>query len=228
MMNCGILILMLAAGEQLCLFTCGLDANPSRDSSVGKQSQPTGLFCHSCHEPLKSSRAWAKWCDSRCMEKVRGKKRWANPTFREKSIADYKKWQKKNMKSIRNRMVIWEANNRDRLNLLHRNWTAKNRERARLIDQRVKAKRQAAFNDGTITLKAWLSVLDKFDNKCVYCGSDKNITMDHVMPLVRGGEHSIKNVVPACKPCNSKKNDRLPDVWAAHCGDKKLVSKYFK
>ncbi len=34
--------------------------------------------------------------------------------------------------------------------------------------------------------------------------------MDHMMPVSRGGEHSERNVVPACKTCNSKKWNKTP------------------
>jgi 5-methylcytosine-specific restriction endonuclease McrA len=43
---------------------------------------------------------------------------------------------------------------------------------------------------------------------CHYCQekfSKEQLTMDHIMPLSRGGKTSKRNVVPACKPCNTKK-----------------------
>ena len=47
--------------------------------------------------------------------------------------------------------------------------------------------------------------------KCVYCGKQTNdLTLDHVVPRHRGGEHSWKNLVSACKPCNHRKAGRTP------------------
>lgn len=43
---------------------------------------------------------------------------------------------------------------------------------------------------------------------CHYCGRHfppKELTMDHLVPLVRGGRSTKGNLVPACKECNSKK-----------------------
>jgi 5-methylcytosine-specific restriction endonuclease McrA len=37
--------------------------------------------------------------------------------------------------------------------------------------------------------------------------------MDHVVPLARGGGHSIDNVVPACRPCNRSKGGKLVADW---------------
>ena len=51
---------------------------------------------------------------------------------------------------------------------------------------------------------------------CHYCGAwvgARALTMDHVVPLIRGGKSSRRNVVPACKACNSKKQSLLPVEW---------------
>ena len=47
--------------------------------------------------------------------------------------------------------------------------------------------------------------------KCLYCGSKKDLTLDHVLPKARGGKTSWNNLATACKPCNSKKGDYLPE-----------------
>ena len=41
----------------------------------------------------------------------------------------------------------------------------------------------------------------------------EELTMDHIIPLTRGGKSSRNNVVPACKECNSKKKYLLPMEW---------------
>jgi 5-methylcytosine-specific restriction enzyme A len=35
------------------------------------------------------------------------------------------------------------------------------------------------------------------------------LTMDHLVPLIRGGRSTKGNLVPACKPCNTKKKHQL-------------------
>jgi 5-methylcytosine-specific restriction endonuclease McrA len=48
---------------------------------------------------------------------------------------------------------------------------------------------------------------------CAYCGAaiaPKDLTMDHVVPVARGGRSTKGNVVPSCKPCNSKKKLATP------------------
>ena len=54
---------------------------------------------------------------------------------------------------------------------------------------------------------------------CYYCGSNvgaKNLTMDHIVPLSRGGKSKKGNLVQACKECNNKKKYLLPLEWAEY------------
>jgi len=47
---------------------------------------------------------------------------------------------------------------------------------------------------------------------CYHCGekfSPKELTMDHLVPIVRGGKSTKGNLVPSCKPCNSERKYRL-------------------
>jgi hypothetical protein len=60
----------------------------------------------------------------------------------------------------------------------------------------------------------WLNKIQK--GVCYYCGKDvgrMNLTMDHVVPLSRGGKSKKGNIVAACKKCNNKKKYMLPLEW---------------
>ncbi len=51
---------------------------------------------------------------------------------------------------------------------------------------------------------------------CYYCGehfSHQELTMDHLIPLARGGRSTRDNLVPCCKECNNKKRTMLPVEW---------------
>jgi len=48
--------------------------------------------------------------------------------------------------------------------------------------------------------------------RCQYCGSQRHLTVDHVVPRSKGGADSWDNVVTSCAPCNLRKGDRLPHV----------------
>ena len=48
---------------------------------------------------------------------------------------------------------------------------------------------------------------------CHHCGGQfppKDLTMDHLVPIIRGGKSTKGNVVPSCKACNSSRTHRLP------------------
>jgi 5-methylcytosine-specific restriction endonuclease McrA len=51
---------------------------------------------------------------------------------------------------------------------------------------------------------------------CHYCGrptAPKALTMDHIVPIARGGRSTKGNLVPCCKECNNAKKQLLPIEW---------------
>jgi len=55
--------------------------------------------------------------------------------------------------------------------------------------------------------------------ECNYCGRrflSGELTMDHIVPIIRGGKTTKGNVAAACKECNSKKKYLLPMEWEAY------------
>ena len=55
--------------------------------------------------------------------------------------------------------------------------------------------------------------------RCHYCEGQfpaRELTMDHVVPHVRGGRTAKSNVVPCCKECNEQKKYLLPLEWEAY------------
>jgi 5-methylcytosine-specific restriction endonuclease McrA len=49
-----------------------------------------------------------------------------------------------------------------------------------------------------------------YNDQCVYCASDQNLTVDHLTPVAKGGSNEYDNLVLACKTCNSSKRDTMP------------------
>ena len=51
---------------------------------------------------------------------------------------------------------------------------------------------------------------------CHYCGGEalpSQLTLDHIVPIIRGGKSTRGNCVPSCKECNSRKQSLLPMEW---------------
>ena len=52
--------------------------------------------------------------------------------------------------------------------------------------------------------------------QCHYCRAEvaaADLTMDHIVPIIRGGHSTRGNCVPACKECNNRKKHLLPIEW---------------
>ncbi len=57
-----------------------------------------------------------------------------------------------------------------------------------------------------------LGVFHRDNHTCQYCGQEsRELTLDHIIPRYRGGEHTWENVVSACVPCNRHKAGRTPE-----------------
>jgi hypothetical protein len=62
--------------------------------------------------------------------------------------------------------------------------------------------------------RLWRKMIrEKWEYECAYCGSDENLTIDHIVPQSKGGLDSTKNVVCCCKSCNQSKGHSLWEDW---------------
>ena len=55
------------------------------------------------------------------------------------------------------------------------------------------------------------NIFRRDNNRCQYCGSHLQLTLDHVMPRSRGGKDTLENLTTACQPCNTRKGDMTPE-----------------
>jgi len=92
------------------------------------------------------------------------------------------------------------------------------------VDANRRRRTKMADLPSTLTKEEWLKTLNIFKNSCAYCGctwTDK----DHFIPLSKGGGFTKENIVPACKKCNTTKQDRLPELFCAPKKYKEIVDK---
>lgn len=105
----------------------------------------------------------------------------------------------------------WDAAHRDQMAAAAKDWRERNMARSneilRLGCQRRRARLRGAA--GTVTAAEWHAILRRYKHKCAHCFIGGELTMDHVVPLARGGSHYAFNIQPLCGPCNSKKNAKL-------------------
>ena len=56
-------------------------------------------------------------------------------------------------------------------------------------------------------------VMERDRYSCIYCGSDKQLEADHILPLSRGGSNAFANLATACRPCNLSKGSKTVEDW---------------
>lgn len=80
----------------------------------------------------------------------------------------------------------------------------------RLVSAHRRRARVAA-SGGKFTQKEWRALRSMYGNKCLCCGSTDRLTIDHVVPIVKGGRNTIDNIQPLCWKCNNFKRARTID-----------------
>lgn len=58
-----------------------------------------------------------------------------------------------------------------------------------------------------------------YGHKCIYCGCGGKLTLEHLIPLVKGGTHWASNLAPSCRSCNSSKGDKTHSEYLAWLQD---------
>lgn len=100
-----------------------------------------------------------------------------------------KKYYKENKKDVLNRVKLYRKKHKDKYSFMN------GRRRARKLAL-----------PSTLIFEQWNQIKEHFNNKCCYCGRELPLEQEHFIPLSKGGEYTINNIVPACKSCNSSKS----------------------
>jgi 5-methylcytosine-specific restriction endonuclease McrA len=67
-------------------------------------------------------------------------------------------------------------------------------------------------NGGSYTVEEWNDLVEQCGHKCICCGRtdvEIKLTVDHIVPICKGGSNSISNIQPLCEKCNCKKHDKI-------------------
>jgi 5-methylcytosine-specific restriction endonuclease McrA len=139
---------------------------------------------------------------------------------REKNVARARAWKIANPLRYKQLMGKHRDANREKLRHRSRLWAIAHRQ---LVAKRARDRRIFINSCGAselLTSAQWYMLLDIFQYRCAYCrdafdGSNprKQVTQDHKIPLTRGGLHTMANVVPACRACNSRKHAKTVEEF---------------
>jgi len=139
-----------------------------------------------------------------------------------------REWIKRNAAKAREAMSRWRAAHRDQDRANKRDYYARNRERTkaavvayrlanpevvRVVRRLRRARKVAAL--GAYTTAQWLDLVCLYGGCCGYCGVAATLEPDHRVPLSRGGSNWIENIIPCCRPCNTRKRTATEDEFRA-------------
>lgn len=116
----------------------------------------------------------------------------------------------------------WREHPKDRAEFVRQAAVWRNRLRY-MIDpsyrlyHRSKSKQRKAQQRGSTNVmlspdQLWRRWVE-FGHACAYCGSSGDLQIEHVVPISKGGEHHLGNIVPACQGCNLSKRSADVETW---------------
>lgn len=156
---------------------------------------------------------------SRCLDCHRAISRDYNRRNRSKVAQTGNAWRRANRERHLETRRAWRAipGNAERERARNRAWSKHNMDAIIAIQHKRRALKKA--NGGTYTARQWKALCARYDNRCLCCGRKRRLSVDHIVPIIKGGANSIDNLQPLCKPCNSRKGSRVidfrPDKGAA-------------
>lgn len=182
--------------------TCGslksLDEFPKRkDSPDGRRNQ-----CSECR--FKCQQEYRE--RNRSSIEINRKKYYH--AHREEAIAYATEWNRQNPDKNTAYRKAWETKNPG----YYTQYWQEHLSNRRAIAVRYVAKKVSA--QGDFTGDQWEEVKGRYGHQCLGCGKKETeitLTIDHIIPLSKGGNNSIENIQPLCQSCNSRKRQRTID-----------------
>ena len=99
----------------------------------------------------------------------------------------------------------WVESNPEKRRAAVSRWRMSNLDKVAAKEQR----RRDRMQDGGVFIILRREMEQILADSCRACGSSEDIVVDHIIPLARGGRHSIGNLQPLCRSCNSRKHARF-------------------
>lgn len=191
---------------------CGVELPLSEFVTV-KSRNTYRLFswCKACKRDYAKARYHNRSDEQKALAKETQKK--YVEANRDRVLASRKKWQEENSEryAARKQEYYLRTKERDKerkAEYKHR-YVRENKEKVNNSTQRRRAKKK----QNGVCLVTAKEIRRIYSSPCLYCGSTTQISVDHVVPIYRGGRHSIGNLAPACKLCNSSKGSKFLTEW---------------
>ena len=159
-------------------------------------------------EKQKIREAQTKWAEAN-PEKVKQLEKTRLEAIRQKRRAQGRKWRDENPQKVREAQRKYRESHPEVYREATKKYYLANPEVKRALER----KRKARKHDNSIFYISTKELKRLYAGPCSYCGSSGEMTLDHVVPISRGGVHGVSNLVPACNPCNSSKGQKVLIEW---------------
>lgn len=175
--------------------------NEYKACSKCKQVQPVANFTKISHKPGK----YVSECKP-CRAKLSAEFRLNKP---EKAKQYRRNYERTHREYFREKSRKRRANNPEKVAASFAVWYKNNPESRIKRGLKYRARK---YQNGVFAVSK-KEIIKLRSSCCFYCGSTSNIQIDHVIPVSRGGRHSIGNLVSACSKCNQRKNQKFITEW---------------
>lgn len=164
-------------------------------------SSPSGRFTYCMVCSKIRSRQWRENNRERMLQYKR--------QIRKTNAVAIKEYNDKWRSEHQDYFIQWRQDNRDRNNLIAKQWAENNPELVRAKGHRYRTKK--AGNGGSYTPMEWFDLCETYNWQCLCCGKhsyESPLTVDHIIPVTKGGSSNIGDLQPLCDHCNKAKGTK--------------------
>lgn len=153
------------------------------------------------------------WCKE-CV--CANSKKWNEEHKEEKRERD-KKYRKEHKETIAKQMKNYYEKHKEELAEYYKKYYKTPQGQVIIFNGNNRRRQREEQQGNGITKDQWLEMMNFFNWECAYSGISvsikKNRSIDHIIPIVKGGEHEIWNCVPMDRSLNSSKHDKDMPEW---------------
>ena len=122
-------------------------------------------------------------------------------------------WQRANAESKNSYNRAWRASNPDKSAQHTRNYRERNPQKTSEFVRASTSRRRARRNAVETLVILPKEMRRLTESSCAFCGETQNTHVDHIIPIAKGGRHSVGNLQTLCSFCNVSKKDKLYADW---------------
>ena len=191
--------------------TC-FEVLPENGEYFYKQKKGKNGFGSECKQCRKS---YWRWHHKKNKEKYNQLRKERYQKNKKRETAQVYAYREKNKKRIKEYWAHYYQRNKEQYKSHNKRYREENPGKFKEYSRRRNHRRRQAelgtkFN---FSAEEWQQCLAHFNHQCAYCGSKESLEQEHVVPVSVGGHYTADNIIPACKSCNSSKNNKIMQDW---------------